>query len=184
MRLAALGVLGRFDDGRIATAVLAAYPAQGEAWKVRARELLLSRDLLGRRIPRRRRPGQAAGEGPLPRPARAIAHAQGSVPRLPRPQALGAHPGPTSEERLAEVRRLNNDLRAAPGDAGQGRLLFREKCAVCHRLGGEGAAIGPDLTFANRQDRDFLLTSLVDPAGAVRKEYQLFNRRDRRTAGS
>ena len=47
-----------------------------------------------------------------------------------------------------------------------------ERCATCHRLRGEGETIGPDLTFANRKDRDFLLVSLVDPSGAVRKEYQ------------
>jgi putative heme-binding domain-containing protein len=78
----------------------------------------------------------------------------------------------TPEERLAEVRRLNNDLRAAAGDPTRGRRLFQEKCASCHRLHGAGEMIGPDLTFANRKDRDFLLVSLVDPSGVVRKEFQ------------
>jgi putative heme-binding domain-containing protein len=31
--------------------------------------------------------------------------------------------------------------------------------------------IGPDLTKANRQDRSFLLVSLVDPNAQIRKEY-------------
>ena len=84
----------------------------------------------------------------------------------------GATRGATREERLAEVRRLNNDLRAAPGDPARGHRLFRDRCATCHRLNGEGETIGPDLTYANRQDRDFLLVSLVDPGGVVRKEYQ------------
>ena len=92
MRMAALGVLGHFDDGRIATAVLAAYPAQGEAWKVRARELLLSRIVLGRRIPLRRRSGQTAGEGPLPRPARAVPHTQGPGPSPPSSASTGGSP--------------------------------------------------------------------------------------------
>ena len=84
----------------------------------------------------------------------------------------GATRGATREERLAEVRRLNNDLRAAPGDAARGHRLFLDRCASCHRLNGEGETIGPDLTYANRRDRDFLLVSLVDPGGVVRKEYQ------------
>ena len=84
----------------------------------------------------------------------------------------GATRGATREERLAEVRRLNNDLRAATGDAVRGHRLFLDRCAACHRLNGEGAAVGPDLTFANRKDRDFLLVSLVDPSGVVRKEFQ------------
>ena len=57
----------------------------------------------------------------------------------------------------------------------RGRRLFHDRCATCHRLGGEGESIGPDLTYANRQDRDFLLVSLVDPGGVVRKEYQSYN---------
>ena len=77
----------------------------------------------------------------------------------------------TREEKLAEVRRLNNDLRAAEGNADLGHELFKRHCAVCHQLFGEGTKIGPDLTSANRQDRDFLLLSLVDPNNVIRKEF-------------
>jgi putative heme-binding domain-containing protein len=79
--------------------------------------------------------------------------------------------GVTREDRLAEVRRLNNDLRAGTGDAAAGRELFRRHCAACHQLFGEGGRVGPDLTTANRQDRDFLLISLVDPGSVIRREY-------------
>ena len=78
----------------------------------------------------------------------------------------------TPEEKLAEVRRLNNDLRAGAGDAGRGRAVFVKHCATCHLFFGEGKAVGPDLTQANRGDRDYLLVSLVDPSAVVRKEYQ------------
>lgn len=77
----------------------------------------------------------------------------------------------TDEELLAEVRRLNNDLRVGGGDAAAGRGLFKQHCATCHQLFGEGTALGPDLTSANRQDRNFLLISLVDPSSVIRKEY-------------
>jgi putative heme-binding domain-containing protein len=79
--------------------------------------------------------------------------------------------GATREEKLAEVRRLNNDVRAAAGDTTAGQALFKKNCAVCHQLFGDGAKVGPDLTTANRQDRDFLLVSLVDPSSVIRKEY-------------
>lgn len=77
----------------------------------------------------------------------------------------------TPEEKLADVRRLNNDLRAGPGDAGAGRLLFTKHCGTCHRLFGEGGAVGPDLTHANRADRNYLLVSIVDPSSVIRREY-------------
>lgn len=77
----------------------------------------------------------------------------------------------SSGELLAEIRRLNNDLRAASGDPKAGRPLFDKHCANCHQLFGRGHPLGPDLTQANRQDRDFLLTSLVDPSSMIRAEY-------------
>ena len=84
----------------------------------------------------------------------------------------GAVKGETPGEKLAEVRRLNNDLRAGEGDADRGRAVYQKHCASCHRLNGEGNLIGPELTHANRTDREFLLVSLVDPSSVVRKEYQ------------
>src|SRR5262249_7100646 len=83
----------------------------------------------------------------------------------------GSVTGGTPEERLADVRRLNNDLRAGPGDPRAGRALFVKHCGTCHRLFGEGGQVGPDLTHANRADRDFLLVSLVDPSAVIRKEF-------------
>jgi putative heme-binding domain-containing protein len=82
-------------------------------------------------------------------------------------QLRSATPG----EKLAEVRRLNNDLRARAGVAAAGKVLFTKHCASCHTLFGEGTRLGPDLTSANRKDRDFLLISLVDPDAVIRKEY-------------
>jgi putative heme-binding domain-containing protein len=75
------------------------------------------------------------------------------------------------EEKLAEVRRLNNDLRAASGDATMGQAVFKKHCAACHQFLGEGTKLGPDLTTANRTDLNFLLVSLVDPSSLIRKEF-------------
>jgi putative heme-binding domain-containing protein len=77
----------------------------------------------------------------------------------------------TPEEKLAEMRRLSNDLRAGTGNPAAGRELFRRHCATCHKLFNEGESIGPDLTHANRKDRDYLLVSAVDPSAVIRKEY-------------
>ncbi len=58
------------------------------------------------------------------------------------------------------------------GSAARGKPIFKEHCAVCHKLFDEGENIGPELTGADRGNLDFLLTSLVDPSAQVRKEYQ------------
>ena len=167
-----MAALGRFDDPGIAAALLVAYPQQAESWRRRARELLWSRASWARLYLAEVDRGKLS-------PAEVTLDQLGSFPALQAPDLAamvrkhwGTSRGPTREERLAEVRRLNNDLRAGPGDHDRGHRLFRDRCATCHRLHGEGLTIGPDLTFANRQDRDFLLVSLVDPSGVVRKEYQ------------
>ena len=77
----------------------------------------------------------------------------------------------TPEEKLADVRRFNNDLRAFAGEAAKGHEVFKKTCSICHRLFGEGNQIGPDLTGANRKDRDYLLVNIVDPSAVIRKEF-------------
>jgi putative membrane-bound dehydrogenase-like protein len=174
VRSAALGALGRFEDESIAAALLAAYPRRDEPWRARARELLLSRASWARAyLAAVDRGTLPAGEMTLDQLGRFAALQAPDLAALVR-KHWGATRGATREERLAEVRRLNNDLRAAPGDPARGRRLFRDRCATCHRLHGDGETIGPDLTYANRQDRDYLLVSLVDPSGVVRKEYRAY----------
>ena len=175
VRAAAFSALGGIDDPSIASTLLAAYPRKDQAWRSRARELLLGRISWARvylaAIDRGELP---AGEVTLDQLGRFATLRDPELAALIR-KHWGVTRGTTREERLAEVRRLNNDLRAAAGDRTRGRQLFRDRCANCHRLQGEGETIGPDLTYANRHDRDFLLVSLVDPAGVVRKEFQAYN---------
>src|SRR5205085_10556915 len=62
----------------------------------------------------------------------------------------------------------------AGGDARTGREVFRKTCAVCHRLYDEGGQVGPELTHANRKDRDYLLVNIVDPSAVIRKEFMAY----------
>jgi putative heme-binding domain-containing protein len=78
----------------------------------------------------------------------------------------------TTEEKLATMRRLSNDLRADKGEPERGKGLFTKHCGNCHQLFGEGEKIGPDLTTANRHDRAALLGNILDPSAVVRREYQ------------
>jgi putative heme-binding domain-containing protein len=72
--------------------------------------------------------------------------------------------------------------RLASGDPTRGKAVWREaQCAACHRLGGEGAAVGPDLTGAgSRYARIDLLKSLTEPSAVISEQFQatLFTLRD------
>jgi putative membrane-bound dehydrogenase-like protein len=171
VQFATLDALPRFDGDEIAAAILRHYPRLSGRLRHRARDVLLSRPrwagaFLGAVDTKR----IDAREVPVEQLRQVALHRDKELGRLVRKHWGRLEPA-TPGEKLAEVRRLNNDLRAGTGNAANGKVLFRKHCASCHRLFGEGHAVGPDLTHANRKDRDWLLVSTVDPSAVIRKEY-------------
>jgi putative heme-binding domain-containing protein len=175
--LAALDALPRFPAE--AAAVAARYPRWPARVRARARGVLLSipggaKALLGAVQKKQIAPGEFT-----PDELRCVAlHRDRRLDELVRKHWGRVGPA-TAQEKLAEVRRLNNDLRAAAGDARAGKPLFAKHCGGCHRLFGEGKELGPDLTHANRKDRENLLISIVDPSAVIRKEYLAYTARTR-----
>jgi putative heme-binding domain-containing protein len=63
-----------------------------------------------------------------------------------------------------------SELAKLRGDTKRGSALFAGKasCIKCHRVGGEGAIVGPDLTEIYRKfDRMKLLDAIVNPSAAI-----------------
>ena len=58
-------------------------------------------------------------------------------------------------------------------DIKHGQQLFLKTCGVCHRLYGEGASIGPDLTGSGRKDLGYLLENILDPNAVVAADYKM-----------
>jgi putative heme-binding domain-containing protein len=81
----------------------------------------------------------------------------------------------TAGEKVARIRILAHLLGSGKGNPAAGKLLFAKHCATCHTLFGEGNKVGPDLTGADRKNRDWLLTSIVDPSGVIRPEYLAYD---------
>ncbi len=82
----------------------------------------------------------------------------------------------TPEEKSQRISQFQAELtRAEDADAAAGRALFVQKCANCHKLFGEGAVIGPDLTGAQRSNLEYLLQHIVDPSSAVPREYRVYS---------
>ncbi len=57
------------------------------------------------------------------------------------------------------------------GDAARGKLQFQGRCAVCHKAGGEGIEVGPDLITTKTRGRDSLLAAIIDPHREVAPQY-------------
>jgi putative heme-binding domain-containing protein len=58
-------------------------------------------------------------------------------------------------------------------DLASGRSLFQARCAPCHKLNGEGGAVGPELTGAARDNLAYLLENILTPSATVADEYRL-----------
>jgi putative heme-binding domain-containing protein len=59
------------------------------------------------------------------------------------------------------------------GTAADGRPLFEERCAACHRFGGLGRDVGPDLTtITSRFKKADILDSILWPSKVVSDQYQ------------
>jgi putative membrane-bound dehydrogenase-like protein len=54
-----------------------------------------------------------------------------------------------------------------------GKVLFQRTCGACHKLFGQGASIGPDLTGSNRSNVDYLLLNILEPSAEIQDDYRL-----------
>jgi putative heme-binding domain-containing protein len=80
---------------------------------------------------------------------------------------------PKEDERLAallEGRRQG--FSTAKGDAARGKQVFAKHCANCHKLGGEGAKVGPELDGVGIRGVDRLLEDTLLPSRNVDQEFR------------
>ena len=171
---AALDALAAFDDPRIPEALLARYATAAEPLGVRIVDVLLGRRDWAARFLALVDEGKIAAKNVAVEQLRIVAvHEDDALDQLVK-KHWGRVAEGTPEQRLAEMRRINNDLRAAGGDARAGKPLFAKTCGTCHRLFGEGNQVGPELTPANHKNTAEFLATRVRPSPGVRREYMNF----------
>jgi putative heme-binding domain-containing protein len=57
------------------------------------------------------------------------------------------------------------------GDAVGGKKIYEERCISCHRAGGEGFSLGPDLITVKTTGKEKILVNVIDPNAEVRPEF-------------
>ena len=57
------------------------------------------------------------------------------------------------------------------GDVANGRKVYEERCASCHRASGKGFSLGPDFVTVKATGKETILGHIIDPNAEVRPEY-------------
>jgi len=85
-----------------------------------------------------------------------------------------SRPSPAEKrEQMVMLRQSIEDPTAPVADLGNGRVVYNQLCAKCHRMYGDGEAIGPDLTGSDRANLDYLVENIIDPSAIVPANYRV-----------
>lgn len=106
----------------------------------------------------------------------------GALPQSTR-QLLQQHPNSKVQRRAADafvssalskrddvVQEYRRSLELR-GDVARGWALFERHCAVCHKLGGTGHEVGPNLAAIKTRGAEFILLNVLDPSREVNPQY-------------
>jgi putative heme-binding domain-containing protein len=171
IKIAALSALGYFRDDHIPDTVLDRFSRFSAPSRARSIELLCTRASwslkLAASIDRKAIPAEAV---PRELVQRLRQYDDQRLRRLIE-KYWGKVRAATPFETQGRLTAVLQSLSKGKGDAARGRHYFEKTCANCHKLHGSGAAVGPDLTGAERKNRELLIQNIVDPSAVIRQEY-------------
>ncbi len=119
----------------------------------------------------------AAGDGKLPDAVRKEVVARGTL-------HTASHVRDLFERYIPEEQRTKrlgtavkpHEILALPADAARGRKVFFDlagvQCKNCHKVQGQGADVGPDLSeIGKKYDRERLLQTILEPSREIEPKY-------------
>jgi len=167
VQLAAVAVLGKYDDPAVAEVLLAAWPRLSPQIKEPAAEVLFARPdrtvalfdaVDAGRVP----PGDLA-----PSRLQLLTKSKNEAIRERAVKLFTAvKPG-----RRQDVVEAYRDVLQLTGDPARGKAAFKKTCSVCHKIEGVGTEIGPNLTAIKTRGPEAVLTNVLDPSREVNPLY-------------
>ncbi len=82
----------------------------------------------------------------------------------------GGLPSPDRQKVIDELKHVTTKT----GDISNGKKMFTQHCAKCHKYGGEGTQIGPDLTGMAVHPKEHLIVDILDPSRSVEGNYKAY----------
>ena len=172
VRHAALTSLQSYRDEKIGSEVINRYKGFDGATQEVARTLLATRAnwswqlveaVTAGRIDKESFPGEQVAQIRLHQDAALQAKVE---------KVWGELRAPTPEYFQKEIARIHEILKEGKSNPYDGKPLFMNKCAACHKLFADGGSIGPDLTGYQRKDTGNMLLNIVHPNAEIREGYE------------
>ncbi|MBI5760641.1 MAG: c-type cytochrome [Planctomycetales bacterium] len=187
-----LAALGQLDQPRVADVVLQAYPHLEPDVQPKAIELLTQRASWAKRLLPRLT--QASADTVRGQETRAQQGEKDKIPasalNLNQARRLldtgdkelaglvekhwGSVRSAPNADRAKMIADMKQTLRTTPGDPFAGEKAFKKVCAQCHKIYGEGADVGPDVTSNGRNDFNQLLSNVFDPSLVIGAGYRSY----------
>ena len=177
LRATAIRALAGYPDANTPAALLKAYPKftadeKGDAVQTLAARTAFAKSLL-----------DAVEAGIVPRTDVPVTVARQIIalndkPTTERLEKVWGKIAPVAKERAALMKKWKDALTEdtlKKADLANGRAVFTKSCASCHKMFGEGQAVGPELTGSQRANLDYVLENVIDPSAVVPREYKLVN---------
>ena len=170
LRIDAIRAIAAYDTDRLGRLVIDRYSSFTPAEKAEAMQTLSSRARYGRMLT------EALAKGAIPK-TDVPAYVPRQLLRVVGTKFLEVW-GPvernaTEERAYARYRGVLNDTALSRANVTNGHGLFLRTCGACHKLYGEGASIGPDLTGSNRANLNYLLLNVLEPNAEVPDAYKM-----------
>lgn len=174
-RMQALNLLARFDEAEISGAIVTRLAAFNTGERNAALNTLASRPSFALALL------DALAAGRVKRDLLTAFHIR-QLTQLKNPEvdkrvtaAWGRFAQSPAEKQtqIAKLEKIFNEAPLWAYDAGAGRRHFQKLCAQCHRIGEEGARLGPELTGAGKNGIRYLLENIVDPNAVIGTDFQM-----------
>jgi putative membrane-bound dehydrogenase-like protein len=166
-----LAALGKLDEPKVADVVLAHFARMEPDLQPKAIELLTqraswSRQLLAR-VAKKEIPPAALNVNQV---KKLLATKDAEIVKQ-----VTAVWGTLREERSPErekvVAEMRDFLKKTKGDPVAGQVVFKNVCAQCHKIYGDGQDVGPEITSNGRADFEQLLSNVFDPSLVIGAGY-------------
>ncbi|HVV74122.1 MAG TPA: HEAT repeat domain-containing protein [Verrucomicrobiae bacterium] len=170
VELAALSTLAHFTEPKVGEELVACWPALNSQSRSAALSALLARpDRAAKLLAGVQNGAIARSELSTTQQKFLREHRDADVRRLAE-QVLGPY-GASSRQKVLES--YQPALRLT-GDAAKGTDIYLQRCSSCHRLEGQGFALGPDLVTVKQAGKEKMLGNILDPNREVAPQYIAF----------